>query len=113
MTLQSDGTHYKLTKLNNSMQLNKVIIGKDAANLPMSKHNQRGNKHNKGQLIHNSNLKFSNKRNGSNSPSPVAAHLPFQIAPPQANHHNESASMAGLIYEDQNLAARHQHSTST
>ena len=35
MTLQNDGNHYKLTKLNNSMQLNKVILGKDAVNLPV------------------------------------------------------------------------------
>ena len=35
MTLQNDGNHYKLTKLNNSMHLNKVILGKDAVNLPV------------------------------------------------------------------------------
>ena len=74
MTLQQEGTHYKLTKVNNSISLKKVILGKEAGGT--AQQNKRG----KRQLIHNSSLKFANHRSGSNSPQQMTT-LPFQIAP--------------------------------
>jgi len=76
ITLHDQGTHYKITKVNNSMQLKKVVTGKEAlmtgGDLAASL-NKKFNKTNGGknrQLIHNSSLKFANHRSGSTSPSP-------------------------------------------
>lgn len=70
--IEAEGNQYKLTKLSSSIQLNKVVIaGKDANNNPQLLQ-KRGSKHHR-KLIHNTSLKFSNKRSNNQSPSLFSA----------------------------------------